>query len=138
MAEAFKKNGIDDVTVIEMADHVLPNILDSDLARIVEKHLQDNDVKLRLGEKLIEVVEGGNGKVRGVNTTRGRVECELVLLGTGVRPNSELADNVGIELGYANAIKVDNSMRTNIINIYAAVIAPQQEATLLVKIFTYL
>ena len=32
MSEAFKKNGIDDVTVVEMANHVLPNILDSDLS----------------------------------------------------------------------------------------------------------
>ena len=31
MSEAFKKNGIDDVTVVEMANHVLPNILDSNI-----------------------------------------------------------------------------------------------------------
>jgi NADPH-dependent 2,4-dienoyl-CoA reductase/sulfur reductase-like enzyme len=41
------------VTIVEMADHVLPNILDEDLAKIVEKHLQDKGVRLRLGEKLV-------------------------------------------------------------------------------------
>jgi NADPH-dependent 2,4-dienoyl-CoA reductase/sulfur reductase-like enzyme len=40
MAESFKKNGVDNVTVVEMTDHVLPYILDDDLAKIVEKHLQ--------------------------------------------------------------------------------------------------
>jgi NADPH-dependent 2,4-dienoyl-CoA reductase/sulfur reductase-like enzyme len=119
MAEAFKKKeGIDDVTVIEMADHVLPNVLDSDLARIVEKHLQDNDVKLRMGEKLVEVI--GNEKARGINTTKGSIDCDLVLIGTGVRPNSEIARDADIELGYANAIKVDQHMRTSINNIFAA------------------
>jgi NADPH-dependent 2,4-dienoyl-CoA reductase/sulfur reductase-like enzyme len=44
----------------------------------------------------------------------------LILLGTGVRPNSEIAMDAGIDLGYANAIKVDESMRTNISNIFAA------------------
>ena len=41
MSEAFKKNGIDNVTVVEMADHVLPKILDSDLSKIVAEHLRD-------------------------------------------------------------------------------------------------
>jgi NADPH-dependent 2,4-dienoyl-CoA reductase/sulfur reductase-like enzyme len=119
MSEAFKKNGIDNVTVVEMADYVLPNILDSDLSKIVAEHLRDNGIKLRLGEKLMQVT-GGNGMVRGINTSKGSIECDLVLLGTGVRPNSELARDAGIELGYANAIKVDEYMRTNIANIFAA------------------
>jgi NADPH-dependent 2,4-dienoyl-CoA reductase/sulfur reductase-like enzyme len=119
MCEAFKKNDIDDVTVVEMADHVLPNILDNDLSKIVEEHLSDNGIKLRLGEKLVQVA-GRNGKVIGIKTNRGSIECDLVLLGTGVRPNSELARDAGIELGYANAIKVDEYMRTNVANIFAA------------------
>jgi NADPH-dependent 2,4-dienoyl-CoA reductase/sulfur reductase-like enzyme len=119
MSEAFKKYGVDDITVIEMANHVLPNILDSDLSKIVAEHLRDKGIKLRLGEKLMQVT-GGNGKVRGINTSKGNIECDLVLLGTGVRPNSELARDAGIELGYANAIKVDDYMRTNVTNIFAA------------------
>ncbi|HKG89350.1 MAG TPA: FAD-dependent oxidoreductase, partial [Nitrososphaeraceae archaeon] len=131
MAESFKKNGIDNVTIVEMADHVLPNILDEDLAKIVEKHLQDKGVRLRLGEKLVGIFGGGgrggnggsegrNGKARGIKTTKGSIESDLVLLGTGVRPNSEIARDAGIDLGYANAIKVDEYMRTNISNIFAA------------------
>lgn len=136
MAESFRKNGVDNVTIVEMADHVLPNILDDNLAKIVEKHLQEKGVKLRLGEKLVEILGrgegvGGNGgskngngnergKVRGIKTTKGSIESDLVLLGTGVRPNSEIAKDAGIDLGYANAIKVDKYMRTNISNIFAA------------------
>jgi NADPH-dependent 2,4-dienoyl-CoA reductase/sulfur reductase-like enzyme len=126
MAESFKKNGVDNVTIVEMADHVLPYFLDGDLAKIVEKHLQDKGVKLRLGEKLEEISEEGNGggngnrKVKGIKTTKGSIESDLVLLGTGVIPNSEIARDAGINLGYANAIRVDEHMRTNISNIFAA------------------
>jgi NADPH-dependent 2,4-dienoyl-CoA reductase/sulfur reductase-like enzyme len=42
MPEAFKKNDIGDVTVVEMSDYILHNILDSDLSKIVAKHLRDN------------------------------------------------------------------------------------------------
>lgn len=119
MSEAFKKSGIDDITVVEMADHVLPKTLDIDLSSIVAEHLRDNGIKIRLKEKLIQVT-GQNGKVRSIKTNRGSMKCDLVLLGTGVRPNSELARDAGIELGYANAIKVDEYMKTNISNIFAA------------------
>jgi NADPH-dependent 2,4-dienoyl-CoA reductase/sulfur reductase-like enzyme len=69
---------------------------------------------------LVEIIGEGNGKVRGVKTNKSSVESDLVLLGTGVRPNSEIARDAGIDLGYANAIKVDEYMRTNIANIFAA------------------
>jgi NADPH-dependent 2,4-dienoyl-CoA reductase/sulfur reductase-like enzyme len=119
MSEAFKKSGIEDITVVEMADHVLPKILDIDLSKIVAEHLCDQGIKIRLGEKLMQVT-GENGKVSGINTNKGSMKCDLVLLGTGVRPNSELAREAGIELGYANAIKIDEYMKTNISNIFAA------------------
>ena len=51
MTESFKRNGVDNVTIVEMAYHVLPNILDDDLAKIMQKHVQDKGVKLRLGER---------------------------------------------------------------------------------------
>jgi NADPH-dependent 2,4-dienoyl-CoA reductase/sulfur reductase-like enzyme len=77
---------------------------------------------------LVEILEGegGNGnesrnrKARGIKTTKGSIESDLVLLGTGVRPNSEIAMDAGIDLGYANAIRIDEYMRTNISNIFAA------------------
>ena len=39
---------------------------------------------------------------------------------TGVKPNSEIARDAGVELGYANAIRVDEHMKTNIADIFAA------------------
>ena len=88
------------------------------MAKLVQSELESHGVKVLLNEKL-ERITGDSG-VSGVETSNRMIECDLVVLGTGVKPNSELARDAGIELGYANAIKVDNRMRTNMTNIYAA------------------
>lgn len=129
MVEAFKERGSSarrevggrmDVTLVEMADHILPTMLDKNMAKTVEKELEDNGVKIILGERVEEILSAG-GQVNGIKTnTKGEINSDFVVLGTGVRPNSEIARNAGIELGYANAIRVDERMRTNIPDVFAA------------------
>jgi NADPH-dependent 2,4-dienoyl-CoA reductase/sulfur reductase-like enzyme len=132
MAEAIKKRGTTrtetNVTVVEMSDHVLPTILDSNMAKIVQRELEANGVKVILGERVEEIVgySGVDREVKGIKTindninTKREIDADFIVLGTGVRPNSEIARDAGIELGYANAIKVDAHMRTNIPDIFAA------------------
>ena len=74
MVEAFKKRvrgrgsaGMD-VTLVEMADHVLPTMLDKNMAKIVERELEDNGVKIILGERVEEIL-GVDGRVSGIMTT---------------------------------------------------------------------
>ena len=127
MAEAFRRRGMD-VTLIEVSDHVLPSLLDDAMADIVKKELEDNGVKVILGEALEEVVTSlspsSSSNVRhieAVRTTKNKeIVADVVLLGTGVRPNSQIAKEAGIELGVYDAIKVDEHMRTNIPDIFAA------------------
>jgi NADPH-dependent 2,4-dienoyl-CoA reductase/sulfur reductase-like enzyme len=125
MVEAFKKRGQTgrgdmDVTVVEMADHILPSLLDKNMAKIVERELEANGVKIILGESVEEIL-GRDGQIKGIRTSANRdIDSDLIVLGTGVRPNSEIARDAGVELGYANAIKVDEYMRTNIPDIFAA------------------
>jgi NADPH-dependent 2,4-dienoyl-CoA reductase/sulfur reductase-like enzyme len=129
MVEAFKRRVIGgrggggrgmDVTLVEMADHVLPTMLDKNMAKIVEKELEDNGVRIVLGERVEEIL-GVDGQVNGVktNTKRG-INSDFIVLGTGVKPNSEITRDAGVELGSANAIKVDEYMNTNIPDIFAA------------------
>ena len=109
-----------DVTLVEMADHILPNMLDKSMAKIVQRELEDNGVKIILGER-VEEIQGKDGKVNGIKTnTERKIDSDLVIIGTGVTPNSEIARDAGIVLGHRNAIKVDESMRTNIQDIFAA------------------
>jgi NADPH-dependent 2,4-dienoyl-CoA reductase/sulfur reductase-like enzyme len=120
------------VTIIEVSDRVLPSLLDEVMAGIIKKELEDNGVKVILGEALKGVVtslspssqQSSSTNVRyieAVRTTKNKeIPAELVLLGTGVRPNSHIAKDAGIELGVYDAIKVDEHMRTNIPDIFAA------------------
>ena len=131
MAEAFRRRGMD-VTIIEVSDRVLPSLLDEVMAGIIKKELEDNGVKVILGEALKGIVtslspssqQSSSTNVRyieAVRTTKNKeIPAELVLLGTGVRPNSHIAKDAGIELCVYDAIKVDEHMRTNIPDIFAA------------------
>jgi NADPH-dependent 2,4-dienoyl-CoA reductase/sulfur reductase-like enzyme len=129
MVEAFKKRGSTvrsggggsmDVTLVEMADHVLPTMLDKNMAKTVERELEDNGVRIILGERVEEIL-GVDGQVNGIKTnTKREINSDFIVLGTGVKPNSEIARDAGVELGYANAIKVDEYMRTNIPDVFAA------------------
>jgi NADPH-dependent 2,4-dienoyl-CoA reductase/sulfur reductase-like enzyme len=126
MAEAFKKSARTsemDVTVVEMNDHVLPTLLDSSMAKIVKRELEANGVKVITRERVEEIVGDGSadGQVKAIMTnTKREIDTDFIVLGTGVKPNSEIARDAGVELGYANAIKVDDCMRTNLPDIFAA------------------
>jgi NADPH-dependent 2,4-dienoyl-CoA reductase/sulfur reductase-like enzyme len=124
MAEAFKKRTKGrkmDITIVEKNDHVLPTILDNQMAKIVQRELEDNGVKVITGERVEEIVRSSSSDVKAIKTNTDRqIDTDFILLGTGVRPNSEIAKDAGIELGFANAIKVDEYMRTNVPDIFAA------------------
>ena len=127
MIEAFTKRKARrkmDITVVEMSDHVLPTMLDKNMAKIVQRELESNGVKVITGEQVEEIVGNSisrddNVKTIKTNTNR-QIDTDFILLGTGVRPNSEIAKDTGIDLGYANAIKVNDYMRTNIPDIFSA------------------
>jgi NADPH-dependent 2,4-dienoyl-CoA reductase/sulfur reductase-like enzyme len=129
MVEAFKKRTRSgrrgggqtmDVTLVEMSDHVLPSMLDKNMSKIVETELEDNGVKTILEERVEEIL-GRDEQVSGIKTnTNRKINCDFIVIGTGVIPNSEIARDAGVELGRANAIKVDEYMRTNIPHIFAA------------------
>ncbi len=115
MAEAFSALG-KKVTVIEMAELPLPNF-DPEIGEIVKKEME-NKVNLRLGERL-EAFEGKE-KVERVITDKGEYKADLVIVGIGVKPNTELAEQIGVKLGGTGAIEVNRKMETNVKDVYAA------------------
>ncbi len=56
----------------------------------------------------------------GQANTKRHINSDFIVLGTGVKPNSEIARDAGVELGSANAIKVDEHMKTNMSDVFAA------------------
>ncbi|MGD9578071.1 MAG: FAD-dependent oxidoreductase [Syntrophorhabdus sp.] len=117
MCESLRKRGLD-VAVIEKMDRVL-GTMDTEITSVVEEKLKAEGVKL-YKETSVEGFKGSKGKVQKVITDKGEFDADLVLLAIGARPNSELAKKAGISLGVAGAIQVDEHMRTNVPDVYAA------------------
>ncbi len=115
MAEAFSTRGFE-VSVIEKLPRVLANY-DEEISEKVIEELIENDIKLMVGSG-VNAIER-NGKVTKVITESETVETELVLLGIGIKPNTVLAKDAGIELGKTGAIHVNERMETNIPGVYA-------------------
>ena len=117
MCESLHKRGLE-VTVIEKMDRVLGN-MDTSITDIVEEKIVAKGVKLFKGTS-VEGFAGKDGVATKVLTDRGEFDADIVLLVIGARPNTQLAKDTGIELGVNGAIRVDEYLRTNIADIYAA------------------
>lgn len=115
MAEAVATRG-KKVTVIEFLDQPLPN-LDKDMAELVKRRMEDV-VDLRLNEK-VEALEGKDS-VREVITDKGNYKADVVIVATGVKANTKIAESLGCEIGKTGAIFTDSKMRTSVENVYAA------------------
>jgi len=117
MAESFSEKGLK-VKVVELEDQVLPPF-SAEMAEIIAEHLREKNVELILDDG-VDHFEGKE-KVEKVVTGSGKeLSADLVLLSIGIRPNSKLAADSGIETGETGAIAVNNKLETNIKDIYAA------------------
>jgi len=121
MAEALRDRNVD-VTLVEMLPQLMPNF-DADMVDEVAAHLREQEVTIRPQTRATAITAQGDALAVAVESEVGEVDelpADLILVATGVRPNSELAAAAGIELGVANAIRVDEQMRTNQPDIFAA------------------
>lgn len=116
MTEQLVHKGLD-VTLIELKDQVMPP-MDADMAFRVEEYLREKGVRLLLSDT-VQTIEG-EPTVKSVTTTNGEtIEADILFLSVGVRPNTELAKQIGVETGFSGAVKVNKKMQTNIPNVYA-------------------
>ena len=116
MAEALAANDFE-VHLFQRGSQVLKTFSGATSERVAE-HLREQDVALYLDSE-VEAFEG-DATVEAVRTADERVEVEMALLGTGVRPRTELAEDAGIELGPTGAIATDEYRETNRPDVYAA------------------
>ncbi|QTA85132.1 FAD-dependent oxidoreductase [Desulfonema magnum] len=116
MAENLVHRGVS-TTIVEMLDQVMPP-LDHEMAAIVQAHLKEKGVTCDLGNSVESFSEKGERII--VSTKKGNdIECDMVILSVGVRPENKLAKELGLEIGTRGGIKVDATMRTSDPNIYA-------------------
>jgi NADPH-dependent 2,4-dienoyl-CoA reductase/sulfur reductase-like enzyme len=116
MAEAFTARGLR-VILLEQLDQVMPTI-DAELAAHLERHLVDHGVTVQHGTKVHAIRTGDAGLT--VDTETDSHSADIVLVVTGVRPDSTLAAAAGAGLGLRDAVAVDRRMRTNLPDVYAA------------------
>jgi NADH oxidase (H2O2-forming) len=117
VAVAFIEQGIQ-TTVVELLPQVLPGMLDEDMAKMVQKQLEEKGIRIITGRGVDEIL--GTDKASGVSVTGEQIAADFVVVATGVRANTELAQKVGIALGETRAIKVNMRMETSVKDIYAA------------------
>jgi len=117
MAEAFETRGLD-VHLFQRSPHVLTPF-GAEIAAVVEDHLREQDVTLHLGSS-VERLTGENGTVSAIETGGETVLVDVALVATGVAPNTDLAQQAGIDRGPTGAIATDEYHRTNHENVHAA------------------
>lgn len=111
VAEALANQAVD-TTIVDLADQVLPGMLDPEMAAMVAQAVRHEGVKIYLGEKLTRL-EGEDGKVSRVVTDQREIECDAALVAVGVRPEVALARAAGLTIGATGAIAVDDHLRTS-------------------------
>lgn len=120
MASSLKKSG-KEIEIIECSPRLMIRQLDEDGSKMLKKHLEDNNVKVRLGEAIEEIYGTGEGfrKTCGalLAHSKEKINCEMIIMSCGIKPNVELVVDSGINTN--KGILVDNHMRTNFENIYA-------------------
>jgi NADPH-dependent 2,4-dienoyl-CoA reductase/sulfur reductase-like enzyme len=118
MAEALCSRGVR-VTVLERLPRVLPATLDPPLAAQLTRTLRRHDVEVHTHTPVAAIArDGAHLVVRG--TDAATWSADLVLVVTGVRPDSRLAAEAGLRLGVHDAIAVDRHMRTSVPGVFAA------------------
>ncbi len=109
------------VTIIGGCEYILKNAFDKEIALQAEKLLQTAGVVFIGNDKVEEVIDKNlDNTVNAVKLESGKIiDTEVVILATGYKPNTELAQKVGITLGHYGGIWVDEYMRTANHDVFA-------------------
>ena len=118
-ADECKKRGIANVTVIELLPRCLLLTCDDEICVRVEKKLSERGINVLVHRKVESIT--GDKKVGYVLLDNGqKIKADVVILGIGVTPNIQLAQNTSLEVDKREGIYVDEFMRTRDKNIFAA------------------
>ncbi len=121
-AEAFHERGLE-VTVVEFLPHILLAMVDPDMAQIIEEHCREHGLKILNNTAAQEIT--GKEKPTGVivksreTEETSEIPADFVVVATGVRPVTDLAQKIGVEIGPSRGIKTDDRMMTNLKDVYA-------------------
>ena len=116
MAEALRNRGMK-VSLVELAEQVM-GPADPEMASLLHSELEMSGVDLKLG-KSVTKFEKGDDCVVVILSSGEKINADTVIMAIGVRPETQLAKESGIETGVTRGIKVNSHMQTNDSSIYA-------------------
>jgi NADH oxidase (H2O2-forming) len=105
------------VTIVEMLPQILPQMLDADMAKLVQEHLQEKGMCILTSKPVEEFL--GDDKVTAIMAGGEKIEADLFISAFGVRANTKVAVDAGVPLGETRAIKTNSRMETDVKDVYA-------------------
>jgi NADPH-dependent 2,4-dienoyl-CoA reductase/sulfur reductase-like enzyme len=108
MGEAMLRRGLA-VTLVEQGPEPMSTV-DADMGALVRRALVALGMDVRTGVR-VTGLRTAAGRVTAVETDAGEIPTDLVVLGVGVRPNTDLAATAGLPLGPTGGVRVDLRMR---------------------------
>ena len=117
-ADEMARNSDCEIHIVEMLPNVLNQAFDDEFCDEVSKELEKTGIRIHTNSRAVSIaVENG---VRKVNLDNGKsLEADIVILGLGGRPNSDLAGKAGLLLTEGGSIWVDSYMRTKVKSVFA-------------------
>ncbi len=107
------------ITLVELADRILPMQLDKEAAKKYEDRFREEGVRIYTGVKAEEVILDEKDSVKALKLSNGEVICcQMVVVATGVRPNIDFIPQSTINID--KGIIIDDTCLTNVSDIYAA------------------
>jgi NADPH-dependent 2,4-dienoyl-CoA reductase/sulfur reductase-like enzyme len=116
MCEALRARGIE-VAMVKPRPRLLP-WMNPELAQVIPRELTKNRVAMHPGHA-IDAITSHNGALR-IECDTMALDADMVVVASGVRPNSRLARDAGLETGISDSISVDDQLRTSDPDIYSA------------------
>lgn len=115
MAENLRHLGME-VTLVEAMDQIL-SFMDFEMARFVEKQMEDNGVEIIKSNGVKSF--SGDETLQAVLNSGRVINADMAIMAIGVRPETKLAKDAGLEIGERGGIKVDEYLKTSDPFIYA-------------------
>lgn len=117
LAEMLRSRNIA-VTFLVREKSFWSGVLPSGESAMINRHILEHHIDLRLDTNMVEILSDANGHVRAVVTDKGEtIDCQIVGLTAGVSPNVDFLKGSDIELG--RGVKVNRFLETNVKDVYA-------------------
>ena len=116
-AQAVQKLGLK-AAVVERANFLMPRQLNGSASALLQKSIEAQEIELFLGKSSTTISEQDSG-LRLTFSEEENYDCDLVIISAGITPNSELAQEAGLEVGLRGGIVVNNHLETSVNNVFA-------------------